>query len=518
MWGDAPFPCVYVATPTPLGYWAKHKGEHERRHTVAVTTLTGMKELARAKQRNAELRAEVSALRKKLRDRERVRVKPTPEMAVKAIENLPEFMQTTAAEIVTDKTMKEVVMDVLDRRTEFRAEHIALLAGIGMNEKARNHFDLMLDKAWKTQPEVGSVDEVIVGGGLHAAIYAACRVKRGFPKPLVIERSSHPGGTFACSRRPGFYLNSRNRPGNAPSLPGDGKALNYLPGCDLQPADMGGSEYQTNDLIAWVVRCNLALYAHVWAGKEVLSLSGLSVRDTRTFIQARKRVIVATGPGTPTSLGAGDRIVNFEQFMAMMDKPFPLKGMNRIAVIGAGDAGKTVIEALTGQGPPMLTANSLDYPAIHWYGVPAGQRNRADWENCNRSRYKGIGRLLVITNQTERLRRVILRGSGDQFRASTVEPGIDCAYVDGRPYDLVVQCLGFQNETQLRTDAYSGFSVGSTTGSSTAGYNNNAFTLGVCARIQPSPVDRQRFQQVGENSTSIFYLARKTETLAMVLD
>lgn len=487
------------------------------------------RETSRLAKDKLDLKDELSKAKRRIRDleyaRNRKRAKPIPIQAVAAVEQLPEWLQDTAKEIVTDNSMRDVVTDVLDRRSEFKAEHIALLAGIGMNMKAREHFDRMLDKEWaKPQANIIGRQEVIVGGGLHAAIYSAVRVKMGKPRPLVIERSTHPGGAFACSRGPAFYLNSRNRPGDAPSIPGDGKALNYLPGCDLQPADMGGGEYQSNDLIAWVVRCNLALYADVWSGKNVTQIAGRTLYGGRgqQIASTYKRIIVAVGSGPESGLGFrnGERlknVVGFSEFMGMMDKPFPMRGMKRIAVIGAGDAGKTVIEALTGQGPPMVTINSLDYPEIHWYGVPAGQRNRAEWENCNRSRYKGIGRLLVIPGQTDRVRRVKLCGSGDFYRASSIEPGIDCAYVDGKPYDLVVECTGFQ-QNEFRTDGYSSYNP-LNQGSSIAGQNGAAtYTIGTCAYLNPSSEERNTFKQVGENATSIFFLARKTEALAMYLD
>src|SRR5204862_584853 len=109
----------------------------------------------------------------------------------------------------------------------------------------------------------------------HAAVYSAVRVLTGYPRPLVLERSQRPGGTFAMTGRPTFYLNSRNRPGTA-GLAGDqGASLNYLPGAPIQAANVSMTEYQANTDMAFVIRLALAQYAEVVTNTNVLSV----VRD-----------------------------------------------------------------------------------------------------------------------------------------------------------------------------------------------------------------------------------------------
>src|SRR5207248_8155169 len=109
----------------------------------------------------------------------------------------------------------------------------------------------------------GTSREVVIGGGFHAAVYAATRVLSGYPKPLVLERNRRVGGTFAMTSRPTFYLNSRNRPGTA-GLAGDqGASLNYLPGAPIPAANASIAEYQTNTDLAFAIRLVLAQFADV---------------------------------------------------------------------------------------------------------------------------------------------------------------------------------------------------------------------------------------------------------------
>jgi hypothetical protein len=471
------------------------------------------------------LKEEIRKLRKRESERKRraSRPKQAPFWAAPILE-LPDWMQDTATEVATDPSMRDTMRHVLDRAPEFRSHVAAVLVGIGIDPKARAHFDRMLDRHWAETPVgvVGGYQELIVGGGLHAAVYAATRVRMGKPRPLIIEKE-RVGGAFSWSRGPGFHLNSRNRPGLG-SRPGDSSgSLNYLPGCLIQPADMGGEEYQTNDALAWVVRANIALYADV-TFNEVTFTSGLTLtgRNRKTIARASQRVIIATGFGPPRKQFPqveSDRHLTFQQFMGMMDTPFPMRDMRRVAVLGDGDSGKCAIEALTGQGPKMLTSHTLDYPEIDWYGVDATQRTRENWEACNRSRYKGIGSMLKTARYTTDSSRINLRGRDEnRFRASTMERGLDCVYVDGRPYDLVIDCTGYTRPVRPLGNLGPFGSYGTDTGgSSIAGRDSYIWTVGPCAKIEPSETDRERFRQVGENGTSIFYLARKTEALALEL-
>src|SRR5438270_12703532 len=135
--------------------------------------------------------------------------------------------------------------------------------------------------------------EVFIGSGFHAAVYAATRVLSGYPKPLVLERNQRAGGTFAMTARPTFYLNSRNRPGNA-GLAGDqGTSLNYLPGAPIQAAFVS-TTYQTETDIALVIRLALAQFVDVVPDATVASVA----RDARGLqIQLAERDPLLAGRG-----------------------------------------------------------------------------------------------------------------------------------------------------------------------------------------------------------------------------
>src|SRR6266581_1325462 len=142
---------------------------------------------------------------------------------------------------------------MMQRESEFPSPLEARLTGIALDPYGRDVADQVLDASWSDEPrqqdalDSSSTDrEVIIGSGFHAAVYAATRVLSGYPRPLVLERGERAGGTFAMTARPTFYLNSRNRPGNA-GLAGDqGASLNYLPGAPIQAANVSMLEYQTN--------------------------------------------------------------------------------------------------------------------------------------------------------------------------------------------------------------------------------------------------------------------------------
>jgi hypothetical protein len=186
------------------------------------------------------------------------------------------------------------------RAQEFASPWQAQLTGIALDPAGREFADEFLDGYWSDQArkqetlESGNSDrEVIIGSGFHAAVYAAIRVRSGYPKPLVLERHERPGGTFAMTSRPTFYLNSRNRAGNA-GLAGDQQAaLNYLPGAPIQAANMSMLEYQPNTDMALVIRLALAQCADVVTNTTVLSVTG-DATDIEIEIEGRDYPLLAS--------------------------------------------------------------------------------------------------------------------------------------------------------------------------------------------------------------------------------
>lgn len=428
-----------------------------------------------------------------------------------------------------DPDMNAGILAMKDRETEFSSPMAALFAGIAVVPQARQHLDDALDAMWADASRIrpDEFDEVVIGAGLHAAIYCAVRVSKGFRKPLVIEAGPRVGGAFAVSQGSSFYLNSRNRPGDL-GLPGtQGGALNVLPGGVVQPADLSGDEYQRNADLAMSIRATLAMYARVVTERRVTQIGPGENGKRHTVLLEdgtkvpANRVIVATGIGDPKADPYRDtfgdkigdrRIITYPEFMRRLDDRFPLRGIKRVAVIGAGDSGKTAIEGLTGLGPANhWSVAGLDWPEyIDWYGV----KNAAtceSWEQNNRSRYKSIGRVLPrVINGPARVSRMP--------RANYWSPGFECATVDERTYDLVVRCDGFAQRPIDGLEDGSKARVGSRTVGAT--YAPDLFAVGPCAGIPVSSAEREAspaLADIPENSTSLFRYAGRTAALAASL-
>lgn len=469
----------------------------------------------------------------------------------------PNSVVQKVRDVIARPPFGEGIAEMWNRREEFTSPAAAVLAGIAVHEPSRLEFDAALDDYWRrtrlrrnTQAADKRYGEVVIGAGLHAAIYCAARVKAGHPKPLVVEGSSGVGGVFATSRKPAFYLNSRNRPGPL-SVPGSGNgSLNVLPGSLIQPADLSGDEYQINSDLAYAIRTTLAMYANVVTGfkcedvryaakgsrmsrdatYDKLRLNhiydfGVTLRDSkgaRVMLYA-ERVIIATGigkervfPGTENM----ERVMGYGDFMRKMDAPFPLRGMDRVAVIGGGDSGKTVIEAINGQGPSRgSSVMGLDWPnVIDWYGV--GDEDeclyRRGWDRTARSRYKGIARLLPIDYEVPNDRAARVMPYID--RANTISEGYECVFVNGRPYDYVVVCMGWEAQ-EFPGFAYSPYKLkGLELGRFANPYP--CFQIGPVAALEVTSEEKNASpatRQIPENSTSIYRYAGRTAQLAQVL-
>lgn len=415
---------------------------------------------------------------------------------------------------------------MLERKGEFMNPLTPKLVAIASSEKACRKFDDTLDAMW-ANTKTREAEEIIVGGGFHAAVYCAIRVQQGHPRPLVIDASPHPGGVFAVSRGPAFYLNSRNRPGNL-GIPGTEGALNVIPGAPVQPSDLSGDEYQRNSDVAFCVRATLAMYGDVLAGRAVAvveeGFDGQSLRRYRLTldngdIKYADRVIFATGIGEETKFDGAvrdnERVMYSREFMAMMDRPFPLRGMGRVAVVGCGDSGRVVIEALTGQGPTTgMSVASLDYPdVIDWYGLSRIAVTREAWEGCNRSRYRGIGRLLPRQSAPDKASRIVAKDN-----AMILGGGFECAYVDETPYDYVIVCTGYAMDGFRDIVPEEWSLVNHLEGNRQVARRFNSedvWFIGPAAQLDLNEQEMASFgSAIKENSTALFRYAARTATLA----
>lgn len=433
-------------------------------------------------------------------------------------ERPPNRVLTLLSEISADPIMNDGVLAMMDRETEFHSSLAAKLTGVFLNSAGRAHYEKALDEMWAITSMTTSsipreVPEIVVGGGLHAAIYCAVRVHEGHPKPLVIEAKERVGGTFAVSHDASFFLNSRNRPGNL-GIPGRDEALNVLPGAPVQPADLSGAEYQPNSTLAFSIRSTLAMYARVLVGHEVTAADSTSVTLGTGKKIKTTRVIYATGLGSPNSPEGGidgKYAMDYMQFLSHMDNMFPFKGVKRVAVVGAKDAGRTVIEALIGQGPPSrLSVASLDFvESIDWYGVSESCVTKKGWRENNRSRYQGIGRVLPTStdeygNPSEDGRvNPIIR------KADVAGIGFDGAYIDGARYDLVVWATGFT--PQLDVSDWYVYKAGRREVARMA--ESSVFVIGPASQIKDTK-EANVPDTVPENAAAVFRYADRTAALA----
>lgn len=406
---------------------------------------------------------------------------------------------------------------------------VGLMSGLALDPVARPMFDAALERYTRADLEEipSSAGEVIVGGGCHAAIYSAVRVASGFPRPLVLEPRRF-GGTFALAGAPTFFLNSRNRPGPL-GAPGSPDALNVLPAAPMQPADIGSTEYQTDADLGLVARCALALSATVRRAKvdriERVGNTGeaLLVLSDGSLVRAG-RVIVATGLGLERRVNGlepdGRSLFSFEQWLERLGtERFPLADLGRVAVVGAGDSARVVVESLTGLGPVAgSTTAALDYVRrVDWYGI--GETTKSEWCARNRSRYQRIGALLP-TDGTDNA-RVIGRP-----RASLVSPVYRATNVDGRTYDTVITATGYDPtpalDRSLEVDGRYPVTAGGdgtrSTGSrltiATTTADGRTYLVGPAAGI---PFGRDEDSRIGENAVGLFRLAPRTAALAAQL-
>ncbi len=447
---------------------------------------------------------------------------------------------TTLAETVGNTAAAREAMGMVEtRKSEFSCTLEMQLAGISMVPQTRQMLDDKLQRLFETKKPSDS-DEVVIGSGWHSATYCLARVSRGFAPPLVLEASDYPGGCFAVSRRPAFRANSRNRPGPI-GLPGQGVGLNVIPGAVLQPSMLSTEEFQTNADLAFAVRVALASAARVRPNSRVL---GIEINDTgkrryRLTLDSGEtvttdRIIDARGLGEskrPQGVRFdGQTILTFEQFCRKLDSAFPLRGLNRVAVVGDGDGAKCVVEALLGIGPSQLSLSMLDFvKEIDWYGqnLPTTPRN---WVTTARCRYAPIGGYFpkvdldntfdpngeVIGNESIRQSRLIpCRVLGN------IQPAADGgAYVNNRRYDAVVVAIGYEPHNRLRTTGDIGYTTaGASTTIRTARRTEREeyYEVGPRGELPFDDGDSTRTRSVPQNVAAIFRLAGRTSQLALSL-
>jgi hypothetical protein len=433
---------------------------------------------------------------------------PSPEVAT-LIEN-----------VSRRRSMAGGLRTIMEREREFPNRMAAQLTGIALDPASRAYVDQQLDLLWQSlgRPVRRVYPEVIIGSGFHAATYAAIRAPL-LPKPLVLERSVRAGGVFAIPG-PVFYLNSRNRRGGI-GLSGDtGTNPNYLPGAPIQTASLSTGDYQTNADMAFVIRLALAQYADVRIESQVAEVAADFDGNYTLYLYngstvRAPRIIDARGLGDPRDLDKsnGRNVLTFPQFLQRMASKWPLRGIRRAAVIGAGDAARVSIEALLGIGPqPYMAVAELDEVGrIDAYGdLPSTMEA---WCASERGRYNKIGRALRPDRfGVQRL---------NVYANTRPEPVMlpDAALVNGRAYDLIVLATGNSENTipglpeQFDMESYrvAGIPVARRGFDSRSGI----YRVGPHAGLSFTTQEVQDgVADIPNNAVSMFRLASKTATLA----
>ncbi|GAA4470923.1 hypothetical protein [Phytohabitans houttuyneae] len=435
-------------------------------------------------------------------------------------------IQALIAAVAAMPSASQGMRAMMERASEFDSPVRAMLTGIALDPQGRPFADQVLQDYWADEARQqqllssGSLGrEVIIGGGFHAAVYAAARVLSGYPKPLVVERTDRVGGSFAMTSRPVFFLNSRNRAGTLGPAGDQGASLNYLPGAPIQASATSMTAYQTNADMAFVIRLALAQYADVVPEATVLSASdasdGVTVEVDGLALLRVGRVIDARGLGDPIDqpLANGGNIVTFPEFMQRMASRWPLRQVRRVAVIGGGDAGKCAVESLLGLAPqPFMAAAALDtVDRIDWYAQTLPARCE-DWQQQIRGRYQAIGRYLRPDRSG--LQRLTVKPR--QARPVALP---DVCLVEGRSYDLVVLATG------NRVDAIDGLELDSFEEYATdfgvvarRHFTMPVFRIGPHAQLPFTERERQDgVADIAENAVAMFRTAAKTAALAAVL-
>jgi len=433
-------------------------------------------------------------------------------------------MREALESVESDDSMNQGTRACEARGKEFSTVTEMRLAGAAMMPAARKLITERMNRYWRNRSSLfvpERPDEVIIGAGLHASVYAAARVAAGFPKPVILERGK-VGGAFAVTDCASFYLNSRNMPGQNGRPDRSLSGINFLPGAPVQPDMLTGREYQSNADMAFAIRASLAEYGEVYTGADVtdISYSGTITLASGMQIYAG-RVIDARGLGdTATEFGQkvnGITVQTFPQFMSTLDGMFPLKGLERVAVFGGGDSGKVTVEALLGIGPKETSLSGLDYVRqVDWYASSL-PRNREDWAATQRGRYQRIGRYLARQadvrsdgryDGAERLRIYNRRG--------TAIPTLNGALVGSRAYDRVILCTG----NSLPALGLSARRFYETEGNLAKDYDSERviYRVGPAASLRFDDQEYDDFYTDNTNNrVAIFRLAPRTAALAATL-
>lgn len=369
------------------------------------------------------------------------------------------------------------------------------------NRRARDEFW----NAIKNDPQY-SVPELVVGSGPSSVNWRSTMLTLNPNRPsVVIDAQGYAGGQFAAVLDAVFDLNSRARPFGSivrENLPGTESPLNTLgPYCAVQESDLSGAVYgdqtniglavETNHLLAGGVVCNTALTRwNTFQTEDGKIRFIIELRRTDTGELGRvqaDRLVFARGLGAPrcafrpndesqnstkksppalpsskvdqiideelaaAQAGRFARYRTFPQFLRDVgdrSNPFPLKDLDTVAVIGAGDSGNVTVEALLGYGPlRSIAPQELDrVKRIDWYGQQS--LTKEDFEGCTRNRYAQIANDFPRKsnrNADYRIEPMVYKAM-ELARADDGKLTVTDQKGKARTYDLVIDCSGFEQQ------------------------------------------------------------------------
>lgn len=355
---------------------------------------------------------------------------------------------------VMDRKRMRRGMDLMAmRESDFRSRLEMQLAGMAYEPSSRDLLDDALTSAFETGVPGLRKDsfraggylssefrdrECIVGGGYAAAVYAAVRVRMGFPKPIVLEASpaAQVGGTFAWFNG---RLNSGNRPGSFGSPRDPASSVNYLPGGILQPAMVPGGDFHYGKDIALCIRLALAQFADVVPDCTVTGLdnAGFDIENGGRVLLSGgtgydfRRVLDARGLGNPRFTDESDRMMSFVTFSRKMGEAWALKGVRRAAVIGNGKSALCAAEDLLGITRSVSYLDRVEQVDLYAPGLPV--------------RYKGF-RKEVRVRYLALAREIGKRLDIYNVRAEPM-PSYGGVTIGGTTYDMCVMATGFEQDT-----------------------------------------------------------------------
>jgi hypothetical protein len=361
--------------------------------------------------------------------------------------------------------------------------------------------------------------EVIFGGGLHAAIYAATRVAMGYDPPIVFEQNLATGGVFAQLLE--FRMNSVNgasvqsvaSPSPSRVVPMSASDdLNWIPNSAHQVRDLaGGKEYPSSADMCRAIQRTLKENAEIYTGTE----EGMKFdRYARVYTKdsvplgAAKRVIFAGGLVPRDGYKTGPAVMSGFDFLR---KPVSDMASIRVAIVGSGDTAAQVAEYMLGQG---IITPSTTPRQIHWYGDTEMPTTKSDWMARIHARWSGLGRHLPQQDgvYTGVIRPYAVRGNVVSLGRS--------AMVNGQVYDMAVMCTGVKPAPcpTIVQGTYSvgGMTVAKSNSSETADGIPKVFTIGTAAGLgQRYRPYQSRFTAASE---AIYNLGPRTAVLAAYLD